>query len=76
MPLNTSDTANASVEIDSTQLLSAAVSANCCASRGISGCTQYSSANVEKPQNSMARLMRLKRGLSAVAVLDTVVLLQ
>ena len=69
--LNSSDSASAAVDTDSARLLWAGVSVNWCASSGISGCTQYSRAKVEKPPNTIARLMRLNAGLpAAMAVRD------
>src|SRR5450830_328941 len=65
MLLNTSDKASAAVDADRDRLLSAGVRLNSEAISGIRGCTQYKSANVEKPPNTMARLMRLKAGLPA-----------
>src|SRR5450830_365189 len=62
---SSSDTASAPVEIDSDRLLWAGVSANSCASSGISGCTQYSSAKQEKPPKNRARLLRLKSDVPA-----------
>ncbi len=61
----TSENASVAVETDSVRLLCAGVSANWCDSTGISGCTQYNRAKLEKPPKNSARLVRLNAGVPA-----------
>jgi len=57
-PANRIANASSSVDTDSTKLVCAGVRPKSCASSGISGCTQYSSENVENPAANSARLAR------------------